>query len=98
MPDHPNPVPDAAAPPGTRPYEVQRLVLLEIASFPPPEGDELAVMAHRLREPRAEVEAAVDALVSVGLAQRDGQTVRATPPALRFDELCNVLTFVESKP
>jgi hypothetical protein len=78
---------------------VQRLVLLEIVSFPPPEGDEIAVMAHRLREPLDEVEAAVDSLVSVGLAQRDGQTVRATAPAVRFDELCNLLTyFGESEP
>ena len=59
---------------------------------PPPEGDEIAKLALGLKELEADVAAAVDALVAVGLADRDGDRVRATAAALRFDELWPVRT------
>jgi hypothetical protein len=66
---------------------VQRWVLLELVTTPPPEGDEIAKLAWGLRELHPDVDAAVDALVAVGLAVREGDRVRATPAALRFDVL-----------
>lgn len=66
---------------------VQRRVLLELVTTPPEEGDELDKLASVLDRSRAAVEAAVNALVDVGLAERDEQRVRATAAAVRFDAL-----------
>jgi hypothetical protein len=79
--------PAGAPSPGSPEHDVQRQVLLELVTTPPPEGDELGQLAFALREPRRDVEAAVEALVDAGLVERDGDTVRATAAALRFDAL-----------
>jgi hypothetical protein len=68
--------------PGTRAYEVQRIVMLELALAPPlPHTDEIAGLAAKLEEPRADVEAALEALAAVGLAARDERYAWATPAA-----------------
>ena len=88
MHDHPIcAAPPGAPAPGSREHHVQRRVLLELVTSPPREGDALASLAASLGEPEGEVEAAVRALVDAGLAVRDGDVVRATPAALRFDAL-----------
>jgi hypothetical protein len=93
MQDHPNPgAPSGASSPTELERRVQRWLLLELVTAPPPEGDEIAKLAWGLKELEADVTAAVDALVAVGLAVRDGDCVRATPAALRFDELWPVRT------
>lgn len=66
---------------------VQRRVLLELVTSPPEQGDELDRLASVLDRSRAAVEAAINALVDVGLAERDEQRVRATAAAIRFDAL-----------
>ena len=93
MQDHPNPAAPADAPsPGSLEHRVQRWVLLELVTAPPAEGDEISKLAWGLKELVADVEAAVDALVAAGLAVRDGDRVRPTPAALRFDALWPVRT------
>jgi hypothetical protein len=91
MQDHPNSGGSSDAPnPDSVEHRVQRWVLLELVTSPPPEADEIDRLAFGVSELRADVEAAVDALVGVGLAERDGQMVRATAAALRFDALLQV--------
>jgi hypothetical protein len=93
MQDHPNPgAPQGAASLDGVQHRVQRWVLLELVTAPPPNGDEIAKLAFGLKELEPDVEAAVDALVAVGLALRDGDRVRPTAAALRFDELWPVRT------
>jgi hypothetical protein len=93
MQDHPNPgVPSGAPCPGSVEHRVQRWVLLELVTAPPPDGDEIDRLAYCLDELRPDIEAAVRALVDVGLAEHDGQRVRATAAALRFDALLQVRT------
>jgi hypothetical protein len=93
MQDHPNPeAPHGAPSPTGVEHRVQRWVLLELITAPPVEGDEIAKLAFGLKELRADVEAAVDALVDAGLAVREGDRARATAAALRFDELWPVRT------
>ena len=76
MQDHPNPGAPSGAPcPGSLEHRVQRWVLLELVTVPPPEGDDISKMAFGLKELRPDVEAAVDALVAAGLAAREGDTV-----------------------
>ena len=76
MQDHPNP----GAPPGARrpevQHRVQRWVLLELITAPPPEGDDISKIAFGLKELRPDVNAAVDALVAAAWP-----SVRATAPA-----------------
>lgn len=77
---------DAPAPMSPE-HEVQRWLLLELVTSPPIEGDDLDYLSERLEESRDDVEAAVEALVAVGLAVREGDRVRGTPAAWRFDAL-----------
>jgi hypothetical protein len=56
-------------------------------SYPPAEGDDVEYLTRALEEPRRHVEAAVDDLVSDGLAERDRVRVRASAAAWRFDAL-----------
>ena len=67
-------------------------MLLELITVPPPEGDDISKMAFGLKELRRDVDAAVDALVAAGLALREGDSVRPTAAALRFDTLWPVRT------
>jgi hypothetical protein len=67
--------------------ELQRRLLLELVTHPPPEGDRLDELVRRLDAPYERVQAASDALAAVGLADRDATTVRASPAALRFEAL-----------
>jgi hypothetical protein len=73
MQDHPNPgAAVGAVSPGSLEHRVQRWVLLELVTQPPPEGDDISKMAFGLKELRPDVEAAVDALVAAGLAAQEG--------------------------
>jgi hypothetical protein len=93
MQDHPNPGALSGAPsPGSLEHRVQRWVLLELITVPPPEGDDISKMAFGLKELRPDVDAAVDELVAAGLAMREGDSVRPTAAALRFDTLWPVRT------
>ena len=93
MHDYPNPGTLSGVPRLTDlERHVQRRVLLELVTQPPAEGDEITKLAWGLNELRADVDAAVDALAEVGLAARDGDRVRPTAAALRFDELWPVRT------
>lgn len=67
--------------------ELQRRVLLELVTHPPAQGDRIGDLARTLDTPRYQLQAAVDALVGVGLARRDASTVRASAAALRFEAL-----------
>ena len=67
--------------------EAERLLLLELVVDPPEAGDPLTRLVSRLRLGHAELDRAADGLVAVGLAVRDGDLVRASPAARRFDEL-----------
>jgi hypothetical protein len=88
MQDHPiSGVPRCAPSPGSVEFEVERWVLLELVTSPPPRGDDVPQLAAALRECERHVEAAVDALVDVGLATRNGPAIHATPAAMRFDAL-----------
>jgi hypothetical protein len=88
MQDHPILGAPAGAPlPGSVEFEVQRWVLLELVTNPPPHGDDVPRLAAALQECERHVEAAVDALVDVGLATCNGRTIHATPAAMRFDAL-----------
>jgi hypothetical protein len=66
---------------GTRAYDVERKVLLELVLAPPPFTDDVAAMTARIGEPAAEVDAALAALARAGLAARDGRLAWATTPA-----------------
>jgi hypothetical protein len=88
MQDHPNPGGPSGAPrPGSVEHRVQRWVLLELVTAVLSEGDGLDRLAFGLKELRPDVEAAVKALVDCGLAERDGDLVRASAAAWRFEAL-----------
>jgi len=88
MQDQPNPAPPVDAPArDSTEYRVQRWVLLELVTSPPADGDDIDRLAFAIDELRTDVEDAVKGLVNAGLAERDGQRVRATSAALRFDAL-----------
>ena len=79
--------PEAAPPFGSPAHDIQRQLLLELVTTPPPSGDELDRLAGALGASRREIEAAVQDLIDAGLAERDGDTVRASVAALRFEAL-----------
>ena len=79
--------PEAVPPSGSREHDIQRRLLLELVTTPPPTGDELDRLAHALGASRQEIEAAVQDLSDAGLAERDGDAVRASTAALRFEAL-----------
>jgi hypothetical protein len=88
MHDHPNQGPLSPAPrPGTPARRVQRAVLLELVTSPPANGDIVAVLPTQLDEPAAFVNAAIDALVAVGLAHLHRDRVSASAAALRVEDL-----------
>jgi hypothetical protein len=71
--------------PGTRAYGLQRKVLLELVLAPPPYTDDLAELAARIGEPRADVESAIEALGRAGLAGR-GERLAWASAAARYCE------------
>jgi hypothetical protein len=74
MQDHPNPgAPSGAASLTDLQRRVQRWVLLELITAPPPQGDDIAKLAFGLKELRTDVDGAIDALVRAGLAIRHGE-------------------------
>jgi hypothetical protein len=88
MQDHPNLGGPSGAPcPGSVEHRVQRWVLLELITASLSEGDGIDRLVFGLKELRPDVEAAVQALVEVGLAERDDDMVRASAAAMRFDRL-----------
>jgi hypothetical protein len=68
-------------------HQLKRWLLLELVSYPPADGDDLEYLTRALEDDPAHVRAAVDDLVSDGLAERDGDRVRASTAAWRFDAL-----------
>ena len=70
-----------------RDHELKRWLLFELVCSPPVDGDDLDYLARALNEPRPPVEAAVDGLVADGLAERDGDRVRASTAAWGFEAL-----------
>jgi hypothetical protein len=80
MHDQPNAGPEPPAP-GTRAYDVQREVLLELVLAPAPYTDDVAAMTARIGEPRRDVDAALEALAQAGLAGREGPLAWATDAA-----------------
>jgi hypothetical protein len=68
-------------------HQLKRWLLLELASSPPAAGDDLDYLAAALKDNRSHVESAVEALVADGLADREGECVRASLAAWRFDAL-----------
>ena len=83
--------PDGAPGPSHQ-HQLKRWLLLELVSYPPADGDDLEYFAQTLEEEFRHVQAAVDELVSDGLAERDGDRVRASTAAWRFDALWPVRT------
>ena len=68
-------------------YRAQQLVILELVVCPPASGDRLCKLIDRLELPAPHIEPAVTALERAGLAQRDGDVVRASHAALYFEHL-----------
>jgi hypothetical protein len=80
--------PHEAAPAFCSPeHDMQRRLLLELVTTPPATGDELDRLAFALSASPRQIETAVRELVDAGLADRDGDTVRASTAALRFEAL-----------
>jgi hypothetical protein len=79
--------PEAAPPFGSPAHDLQRQLLLELVTTPPPCGDGLDRLVRALGASRHAIEAAVQDLVDARLAERDGDTVRASVAALRFEAL-----------
>ncbi len=79
--------PEAAPFFGSPAHDLQRRLLLELVTTPPPAGDQLDRLARALGASRREIEAAVQDLVDAGLAERHSDTVRASVAALRFEAL-----------
>ena len=71
----------SAPEPGTRAYDVERKVLLELMLAPPPFTDDVAEMTARIGEPPSDVNAALAALARVGLVACDGPRAWATTAA-----------------
>jgi hypothetical protein len=73
--------------PDSRAYEAQKLVLLELVVDAPAGGDRMEVLCEVLELAHHDVEAAVAALVNVGLAQRRDDIVAASDAASCFEYL-----------
>lgn len=79
--------PAALARPGSRRYEDQRRLILELVVDPPRRGDDPRALAAALRRPPAAIEDAAAALARAGLAERHAGRVRASAAALAFEAL-----------
>lgn len=84
MHDHPSP----GGHPAEDPFErAQQLLLLELVVDPPAAGDRIFDLASRLGLSAELASSAVAELVTAGLAQIDGDVVRASAAASRFEAL-----------
>ena len=81
------PWPEHVAPAGTPEHVHQRRLLLELAVAPPAEGDDPGELARALGVPRAAIDAAADALVAAGLAERRGGRLFASRVTLALEAL-----------
>jgi hypothetical protein len=81
------PWPDPIAAPGSRRFDDQRLLLLELVVDPPADGEPLDLLATRLGRTRAAIVAASKVLERAGLAERAGGGLRASACALAFEAL-----------
>jgi hypothetical protein len=81
------PRPTVVAPLDTPEFEHQRRLLLELAVAPPAEGDRSADLARVLGLPRPALEAAADALVSAGLAERRADRLFPSPATMAIEAL-----------
>jgi DNA-binding MarR family transcriptional regulator len=62
-------------------------LLLELVVDPPREGDRISDLASRLQLSPSMITTAAEVLAEAGLAKMDGDVVRASPTALRFEAL-----------
>ena len=81
---------EGAPTPGSRAYEVQRALLLELVIDPPPVGERVADLALRLGHPAPDILLAAAELAAVGLATRTSDLLTATAAARRFEALALV--------
>jgi hypothetical protein len=79
--------PEHVAAPGSAAHHHQRRLVLELAVAPPAGGDDPADLARALGFPRPAIEAAADALVAAGLAERRGGRLFASRTTLALDAL-----------
>lgn len=75
------------AQPSTPQHDHQRRLVLELVVDPPVDGDRPRLLARRLQLSLAEIEAASEALVAVGLVERCHGRLFASRSALALDEL-----------
>jgi len=88
MRDHRNGGPPSRLPdPDSIQFRAQRLMLLELVVDPPRSGDPLSELVRLLAVPGSSIEPAITALELAGLAQREGDVVRATASARYFEYL-----------
>jgi len=79
--------PAFVARPGTPEYEHQRRLLLELVAAPPAEGDGPSDLADALGFPVEAIEAAADALIAAGLAERHLGRLFPSATTLAIDAL-----------
>lgn len=79
--------PAHVAPWGSVEYEHQRRLLLELAVSPPPGGDDADALALALGVSRAALDAAADALIAAGLAERADGRLFASPATIALEAL-----------
>jgi hypothetical protein len=79
--------PQAIARPGTRKYDDQRRLLLELVVDPPADGEPVGLLAAQLDRSRAAITVAARALERAGLAEQGPAGWRASPVARAFEAL-----------
>jgi hypothetical protein len=90
MHDHRNAGPPRPAP-GSPEYVAQRRVLGQLVVDPPPTGDRIDTLPAAVGLSMPAVTSAVAALIRAGLAEQDGEFVRASPAATYFEYLWPVM-------
>jgi hypothetical protein len=81
------PWPEPIAAPGSRRFDDQRLLLLELVVDPPADGEPIDLLAARLGRSRAAIVAAGKVLQRAGLAEIGAGGLRASAPAWAFEAL-----------